>query len=253
MVAERPIAHQFWSGELTEYQIASMRSLQKSGFQVIFWSPESFSIDLPSGIIQENSELILDSSKIKAKYFSDQVVDSEKLKWAMYSDIFRVNVINKFGGWWFDSDFFALKDHSEFIKLENGREIVAGHGKSTDAAVENSVLAFPNAGYCDELSKTLTKKAHRSLKLPWGSLGSNEINNILIRYKLQKQLVPFDLFYPVHRRQCGLLFSSSENDRIMAESLCKDSLGFHWWNSRIDSLNELPKNSYIGKSFSSLD
>lgn len=97
----------FWIGEyLPELSQLSIKSFLKHGHPYYLWSYKKYK-NLPEGCeLKDASEIV--SKKIYDIWF-DNINNKPKHIYQTFSNYFRYNLIYKYGGFWCDMDFIALK------------------------------------------------------------------------------------------------------------------------------------------------
>ena len=126
------IANFFWYGELTKIEKSCINSFVKNRFIVRLWSYQNHFLP---GVECADASLILPKKDIN-KYVYRTNHHKKPNSLAAFANIFRYKLLSKYGGWWFDTDCFCLKDVNEFKKLE-GNFIV---GKETNDRENNAVI-----------------------------------------------------------------------------------------------------------------
>ena len=102
------IAHFFWHGNLSLYEYSCIGSFVKNDFDVIVWSYDK--LLLPPGAKNKDANDVLS----KELLFKFEMPKGNLGSIAAFSDLFRLEVIKKFGGWWFDTDCICIKDQKFF-------------------------------------------------------------------------------------------------------------------------------------------
>ena len=109
-------ANFFWIGNLSNYEILTLKSYISNGFDVKLWTYENkipnIAIIKDLDLKIENAEKILEEDLI---YKFSQ--GSQKASPASFANLFRLHLMIKEGGWWFDLDCICLKNVKEFRAL----------------------------------------------------------------------------------------------------------------------------------------
>ena len=120
--------HQFWYGnELPPFAIECMKRIKKFGYEPTLWVYEQGKpSNIPSFVTIKNADDIISFEYFQSRFKNSKLVhftkNNEKKKYfaaVALSDIFRVKLLHKVGGWWFDTDVILLK------KLPNVKEVVS--------------------------------------------------------------------------------------------------------------------------------
>jgi hypothetical protein len=253
IASDKPLAHMFWDGVITTYQKASILSAHNAGFHVIVWSFEKH--DLPKEIDQRDAEDILLKNEIEdleySGWHSKQSPDHRAR--ALYSDFFRAEVIEKMGGWWFDTDILFFKSASEFEELRN-RKIVVGEEPHTYFSVNNAVLSFGDKKYATVYKRYLYALGRNGGSHKWGTFGPGALNKIFNILDLKHDVMPQHSFYPVSVGARKHLYSPSRLSIKLCDESVTDSYCLHWWNSseynKKSGFSEKPPvGSFLGKEF----
>lgn len=228
-------ANFFWHGKkLSLYEHVCLTSFLKRGFRVVVWSYDD--ICLPEGAELQNAQAILDQDHL-TKY--TQAGKAANL--AAFSDVFRVTLVKERSGeWWFDIDCLCLKDSSEFAELKANRDIVIGWEDATFA--NGAALSIPNKEVAKRLANSQKRLCDSIQNLPWGTIGPKLLTSFCTEEELQNQILPIEVFYPVHYTQTFLFFNKQQCSYV--ENLCKNSYTCHLWNEMLSregvNKNELP-------------
>jgi hypothetical protein len=227
-------ANFFWhDGKLSLYEQACLTSFLKMGFKVVVWSYNY--IHLPEGAKLQNAQSILDQEHL-TKYTQD----GRNANLAAFSDVFRVTLTNKkLGEWWFDMDCICLKNADEFTKLKIDRDIVIGWEDNINA--NGAVLSIPNKKVAVGITNMQKNLCDTIKNLPWGTIGPKLLTNFCAEVGIQDQILPIEIFYPVHYTQTSLLFDIEKC--FYVENLCKNSYTCHIWNEMLNR-NNINKNEY---------
>ena len=122
------IINQFWYGnELPPFAIKCMKRIKKFGYKPTLWVYEQEKpSNIPSFVTVKNADNIISFEYFQSRFINSKLVhftkNNKKKKYFVavaLSDIFRVQLLYKFGGWWFDTDVILLK------KLPNVKEVVS--------------------------------------------------------------------------------------------------------------------------------
>lgn len=234
----KEIANFFWLGELSQFEIVCINSFVKSGFYVRLWSYNN--ITLP-GVESCNAELVLPYENIslyKQKHHNGKEETS-----TAFSDAFRFNLINKFEGWWFDTDCYCLKSAEDFYQLRKNKKFVSCLESLVHPFV-GSAAFYSDKKYSklliDELEKTCLEYNY---EFPvWGMIGPRLITNFVHKYNLYDDLLNQSNFFSIGFEEYKLFLE--KESRPLAKCLISDSYISHIWHSTID-LNLIEKDSLL--------
>lgn len=250
---DKPIAHMFWDGQITTYQKASILSAYNAGFHVILWSFTNHNI--PKEIEQRNAEEILGRASIHHLEYDGwhKGQSVEHRARALYSDFFRAEVIDQYGGWWFDTDILFFKNANEFQQLLT-KKMVAGQEPHTYFSVNNAVLGFGDKTYAKLYKAFLYKLAESKNVFKWGEFGPGALNKMFARLDMSEDVCPQNYFYPITVNDRKHMYASTGFSRKHCYEQVKDSYCIHWWNSsefnkKSGYLNSPPASSFLGIEF----
>lgn len=249
-----PVAHFFWEGALTNFQLLSFKSAHDAGFKVIVWSLTPHE-NLPDYLEWRDANDMVDPSILNkiTQYYSTE--SEEKIRHsnvALYSDFFRAAVLAKLGGWWFDADVVVLRPAEDYLKLAATRTVVVGHEQSELISFGIGVLHFTNKYLAAEYyNHMLTKLENLSGDLPWAFFGPKIATHFLLTKGLLKDALPEEAFYPIPFMLAPKMYNRKEKEEC--DALVESAYAIHWWNSAWHSKkhgNTPPKGSFFAELFS---
>ena len=107
------VANFFWVGNISIYEILSIKSFIDNGFNVNLWTYQD-SLKNKRDLVGMDIN-ICDASNILEKDLMHKFSQGkQKSNPASFANLFRLELLKKEGGWWFDLDCICLKDVSEF-------------------------------------------------------------------------------------------------------------------------------------------
>lgn len=224
------IANFFWSNKkkFTIYEYACVNSFVKNGFQVDLYSYDK--IGLPKGANLKNASNIM--SKKDLKRF---IHDGKKGCLAAFSDKFRIHLMKKVRGWYFDCDILCLRNVTQFSNIENNNDIIVG--LETKNNVNNAILKIENKKILEII---LNKIKERGYVFKWGDIGPNLITKILKDENEFHSALKQEIFYPFNfKSDFKLLLLPGYDTRI--NKMVKNSLTIHNYNQILTRFG-IPKN-----------
>lgn len=244
----KEIANFFWHGELTQYEIACIKSAIRNNFDVNLWSYTGIKVD---GANSKDAREILSEdhlTKYKQKPPFDGLEDSHKkyASIAAFSDAFRYKLLSERFGWWFDCDQYCLKDSAEYQKLRLNKKLVVAREE------ENSWVS------CSQmyLEKEIAKKCWIELQnrcvesnytfTDWATIGPGVIDTIIKRDNLSSEVLAHNYFYPISWRNMELLIDPIDKD--IRNTILKDSYSLALWNSQLSQKYDLKNKEPMLKS-----
>lgn len=231
------IAHMFWHGAITKYQIESMLSFKRHGFDVWFWSFDDY--DLPDGITKKNAAHILSKEFLDSHSYIHWSVNSpggeyypkDKSAAVFYSDYLRILLLHEFGGWWFDCDVVCIKPVSWFDDMAKSRSICAAW--QFEDSVNNAVLSIPNKTFTKELLAYMNNNILKDVNFLWGQFGPDMITELVRKHSVTSEIAETHTFYPFSPDNYDYLkpWSSDQSDIVECTYRVKDSATIHWFDN----------------------
>ena len=167
MKNNKVVANFFWDKKkINLFEYCYLKSFVKNNFKVNLYSFEK--IKLPKNVILKDASKILKKNEMK-KFIHQGVKGCP----AAFADKFRVELMKKTRGWWFDMDMLCLKKASEFKKLEKNEIII---GLETDNYINNAVLKISDFSFLKKISNEINKKGY---VIKWGDIGPKLITKLL--------------------------------------------------------------------------
>ncbi len=202
-----PIIHALWIGEkLGAISRCCLHSFVMRGHEVHLHTYADI-VDVPEGV------KLVDANKIISK---DQIIKHKETgSYALFSDIFRYELMRKVDGVYVDCDVYCLKpisipEHGYLLGFEDDEWIngaILRIPKESDLLKELLKAAYdpffvPPWFSTSKKIKLKTKKIMgigKSLAdMPWGVIGPKAITYYVKQLELKNNIQPIDIFYPVH-------------------------------------------------------
>lgn len=221
MQADKEIANFFWHGNpLSFYETKCLQSFVKMNFVVNLWCFKEFKV--PEGVNLCNANKFYKEEDIQT------FVQKKKVGClAAFSDAFRYEVLENYGGWWFDTDCICLKDQSEFKQLYKNKKIIAGFESSEN--VNGAVLNIPDHKILKEIKLKLNEiLLLRNRRVGWGEIGPRLITQIIKDFNLEKDILPVNYFYPITSKNALIVLDP--NETLFVTERCKNSFVYHYWS-----------------------
>lgn len=242
-VPDLPIANLLWvEGQLGPIERACLRSIVAQGHRVDLWHYRPLS-GVPEGVnLRDGGEVVATK-----RLFRHIPTGS----YALFSDLFRYEVLRQNRGIWLDCDVYLLKP----IPLGDGH--ILGWGQP--GVVASAVLALPAGspllaeliGYFDarrippwlpllwRLRYWLQRALHGQYRIetmPWGNLGPHAVTRLVAKHGLLHKVRPLAAFSPWTWQEADWIFRSEAKleDRITPETL-----GVHLFNEMIRGTKNL--------------
>lgn len=240
MKSNKVVANFFWDKKkINLFEYCFLKSFVKNNFIVNVYSFEK--IKLPKNVNLKDASKIL-KKNVMRKFIHQGVRGCP----AAFADKFRIELMKKTKGWWFDMDMICLKKANEFKKLEKNKIII---GLETDNYVNNAVLKISDLNFLRIISKEINQKGYI---IKWGEIGPKLITKLLKKEKKFDGVFPRNFFYPINFKNFNyLILPKYYKD---AKKLCKKSFTIHSYNQIFNRFgipkNILPpKGSYLHEKF----
>lgn len=235
----KELAHFFWEGKISNLELAAVRSFIEHGFEVYIWSYNGLQID---GAISKDAGEILPKDYIdKLEVDSSVTVFPVTGRISILSDLLRLEIVNKFNGWWFDTDCFCLKDQSEFKKLRKDLKFYATAVEIRDGKPEIPASVFYAEGdYADELLAQGRSVIASGRTIAW--LDSTRLfTNFAEQKHLTEKMGGVDTVFAISWREMELLI----DPKLMSAGLrkIKKSHVAHVYNAQLTDIYQIDKNN----------
>jgi hypothetical protein len=228
------VAHFFWQGTLGKFQLMCINSFIQNGFDVNLWSYNGLEVE---GATSKNAEEILSIEYIDKFTTSEESVQGKNSKWtsiSLFSDFFRLQLPQKYEGWWFDFDCFCLKNQKEFKLLREQYPFVIS--KESEHSIFGTGALYLNKETSTLLIKEFEEKAKKTNNVApkFIDYGPNLLTEFCQKYQKYDSILPTNLFY-------GLEWNDGPNMVIPEKtkelkSKIKDSFLIHIWTAQISSV-----------------
>ncbi len=213
-----PVIHALWIGKkLGSISRSCLQSFVMRGHEVHLHTYDEID-DIPQGVTQVDANIIIPCDKI--------IKHNETGSYALFSDVFRYELMQKVEGIYVDCDVYCLKP---LIIPEHGYLL----GFEDDNWINGAVLRIPknsdllssllNAAYNPKFippwyssSKKFKLEIKKNLgigttiaDMPWGVIGPKAITYFVRKHNKKDVIQPIDVFYPVHYQCISQLCDSS--------------------------------------------
>lgn len=226
----------FWyKGPLSPYENLCLSSFVAHGHRLILYSYEQ--IEVPAGVQVADASTVFPETEVYL-YTEGASAGSP----SAFSNMFRYELLRRFGGWWCDTDVICLRQDLPEQDL--------AFAYQDDVNINGAVLKIPAD---HPLAYQLVSEAKSLGKnIRWGQAGPDLITRLVKLNNLQDYLLPPQLVYPIHwSRALDLL--NPDLGREIAERV-SDSIFVHVWNEmlrRAPILKEVgpPEGSFLHEQF----
>ncbi len=239
-------ANFFWMGNLSIYEIANIESFIDNGFKVNIWTYD-MNLDfqhLQNKLKIKDASIILDKNLL---YRFNQ--GKQKSSMSSFSNIFRFELLKKYGGWWFDMDCICIKGVEEFKNLTLENDFIIGRERVNYTG--SSVLFFSDEDLLDRLIEATWEIINsNNYTFFWGEIGPDLISEIVLKRNLMNETLDPSLFYRISADKFYLLFKRFPSTNSIVELNLQNSFIVHTWNEMfkryfIKKTKLPPTNSYL--------
>ena len=231
----------FWFGrQLGPVHAACLRSFVNVGHHVrlhVYDPPD----DCPAGIELFDAEKLMARSEVRPH--------TRTGSFAFASDVYRYRILKADMGIYADCDVFALKPMPDAPYLI---------GYETGNSVNGAVLAAPaDSGFVDYLNNVTAQKGlappwlkrKRRMRLaiqsrlgfavppwdmPWGTFGPRLLTYAVEKFGLQDQIMPHDVFYPLHHSRLALV---KDPALTVGDLVTHRSVALHLYNNLLGTVD----------------
>jgi hypothetical protein len=222
------VANFFWHGsDLSLYERVSLKSFVKHNFVVNIYSFHKLS--KIEGVNNLDAREILPEESLY-KYTHN----NKNGCLAAFSDEFRIFLMKKKCGWWFDIDIICLKDASEFDNLDNNKKILVGY--ECEDNIANGILKINDQTIIEDI---INKIKLSGTKFNWGTIGPKLIKDIIIEKNIQKEVFKQNIFFPINYTNFYYLFMPEKLNNM--KLLFRNSYTCHFYNEILSRFS-YPKN-----------
>ncbi|MDQ1209805.1 hypothetical protein QE380_002728 [Acinetobacter baylyi] len=253
--ANLPVIHALWIGKkLGLISRSCLQSFVMRGHKVHLHTYDEIE-DIPSGVVRVDANIIIPSKKI--------IKHNETGSYALFSDIFRYELMRNVEGIYVDCDVYCLKpltipEHGYLLGFEDDNWINGAVLKiPKDSELLSSLLAaaydpkfIPPWYSSSKQFKLKTKKilgiGTTIADMPWGVIGPKAITYFVREYNKTDVIQPIDIFYPVHYQCISQLCDSNLDINDITTSRTS---AIHLYNEMLRGINleNLEPNSTLAR------
>lgn len=213
---DKPPVSALWIGpKLSVYEQLSLRSFLRSGHPVTLYAYDRVK-GVPNGIEVINAETIVPREAVFR--------NPDSPTFAMFSNLFRYEMIAKTGSTWIDADLIKLNE-----PLPDSEYLFA---YESETHINNGLVRAPRESELIERliagTQPMLSPSHRDV--PWGTYGPRLLTQHVHELGLDKFSLSAAKIYPVHYADIGRLFSADHRDREWCSLATRGSMTLHLWN-----------------------
>jgi hypothetical protein len=232
-----PRLNALWiEGPLSYLEQVCLASAVSQGHELVLYTYAGVT-NVPAGVtVQDGRALMSDT----------QLVRHRSGHWALASDLFRLEIMQRDLGIWIDTDVFFIKPLSTGDKNVFGwedEEQVNGAVLRIDA--ESPLLAsLRQYAFGDHVIppwwkrekrlryriRSLVENGSTIADLPWGSLGPKALTYFISQLGMTKDAWPSDVFYPLHYTRAQDIFDPKQH---IESTFTARTVAVHLWNHLI--------------------
>jgi mannosyltransferase OCH1-like enzyme len=188
-----------------------MRSFVDYGHRFELFTYDS-GLEVPDWVVRKDASEILPT-----KYILHHHLPNDRATPTLHSDLFRMAMLQRLGGWWVDLDIVMLK------RSPPGRQFFFAPRKNNPKIINNSVMRFSREHpLLREAVERITAIGERA---KWDEAGSELLSELIRKYDLTESIAPTQLAYPTYYFEVGQLFDPSKNDYFQLR--CSDAHFMH--------------------------
>jgi hypothetical protein len=223
-------ANFFWEGPISSYEITSINSFVRHGFNVNLWTySKNPKWNMFSGIEIKDANQIL-----PIKMLTQLNQNLQKSNYSSFSNLFRYRLLEEYGGWWFDTDCICMKNVDDFVNLTKERDYVLGLERKD--YVGSAIMYFQDISLLMKIQEHAYKIIeNNNFKLKWGQIGPDLITEIVILEGVIDNILSPSYFFPISPKKINVFFDSvlKPDD----QSKLNDSFVTHTWNEMFRKYN----------------
>lgn len=214
-----------WIGpQLSPVEQLALCSFRDLGWETILYVYEEIE-NVPEGITVSNGEEILPSNAIFENSFSE----APGKTFTTFSNLFRLELLARKGGWWFDADMVALTGPERYNELNHLYVGSTWEIHWHECAINCAMFAMPDDFIIGQMrNEALELFEKRDLK--FGESGPHLLQRTLEQNSLNDCIAPFWEFCPYPWRQIQTA-CFTDNAGLLKNTL---RLGKHLVRERID-------------------
>lgn len=172
-------------------------------------------LEVPSGVVKEDANQIIDSSKI---FKTDN-------SYGPFADMFRYKMLQQTDLTWTDTDNICLRDDWNFGKYLFGMQ------GGPHQIVANGLLRAPkDSQFISELVDI--SSSYDKDKIVWGEIGPQLVTAKIKEHNLEHYIQNPMTFYPINYWQWELIFKSGKRDHVL--EVCQNSHTLQIWNQMLN-------------------
>jgi Glycosyltransferase sugar-binding region containing DXD motif/Alpha 1,4-glycosyltransferase conserved region len=234
------IVRTFWHGPpLDPYRLLCLWSFVSRGHSVELFAYDD--VAAPDWIVRRDAQEIWPADQV-LRYRSGGGIDSP----ALHSNLFRYALLNRFGGWWVDTDVILLQPEMPSDLFFFARE--------DEPYLNNAIIKFP-AGHA-VLADAVDYCCQTGEAAVWGQTGPRLLTRLVIEHELTSYARAADVTCPVQWWDIEALFDPSRCDEVRERSagstfihLCSEM----WRRAEIPTDRAPPRGSFLDELIMHLD
>lgn len=232
-----PRLNALWiDGALSYLEQVCLASAVAQGHEVVLYTYGDVT-HVPAGVdVQDGRALMSDT----------RLVRHRSGHWALASDLFRLEVLQRGLGVWIDTDVFFIKPlsmaHRNVFGWEDEEQVNgAVLGLDTDSPLLATLRQY---AFADTVippwwkrekrlryrARSLVEQGSTVANLPWGSLGPKALTHFIIELGLTGEAAPADVFYPLHYTRAWDIFDPAQ---CVESTFTARTIAVHLWNHLI--------------------
>jgi hypothetical protein len=212
-------ANFFWHGNITLYEYACISSFVKNNFKVQVFAFDD-NLKIPAGATLRFAGDIMPKEQLYSYTLSGQ-----KGSMAGFADAFRLHLLKKKEGWWFDADVLCLKDVSVFVENVRSKPKLLSMGYQNSKYINNAVIYADDDSFVESMLNRLKSLGNT---VQWGEIGPRLITEIINRFGYMDYVDPVEKYYPIDNVDLIKLFDPEFNS--WSHTKVNNAYAVHLWN-----------------------
>ncbi len=185
----------FYEGDLNALHKYCLATFVKFGYEVHLYSYSISSVDI-EGVVLINASEILDYNE-KYLYVKNSFFEGNPI--ALLSDLFRIELLYKKGGWWIDTDVICLRR----FDIINKSFVI---GCESEDQLNNAVLFSIPHGAVISYIRSMAWRSMMSKNMKWGDVGPKLFSSLLNFKDDIIQIETTSSFYPISPQAVPFIF-----------------------------------------------
>jgi hypothetical protein len=231
----------FWSGPpLSHYEVLCLNSFLSRGQRVLLYSYDR-KLRVPDGVELIDANEILPGEEVR-----EFVYRNGERSPALFSNLFRYEMLRQLGGWYIDLDVVMMTDIPPITDLYIAQQ--------DDLHINGAVMRFAAGA---PIVAAAAIEARLGMDRPaWGAIGPALLTRLIAEHDLEHRVQPSSRAYPIPFHEVRALFLPERREELEQRTAGADFL--HLWHElwrrvRIPKEYGPPEGSFLDALFRRFD